>query len=396
MQRRDLLKTLAALPSAAWATKLYAAGSERRPRFLLLFLRGGYDCASLLVPFSSAYYYEARPNIAVARPGSDAQCALPLDSNWGLHPALRDSVYPLWEAGQLAFAPFAGSDDLSRSHFKTQDSIEFGQPLEGARDFNSGFMNRLASVLGASAEAISFTEQLPVVFRGPARVPNLALRNLTKPSLDARQSQSIAAMYSGTPLLEAVTGGFAIRADAAREMTKEMEAANRSAISSKGFELEARRIARLMRDKYALGFVDIGGWDTHIGQGGATGYLAGRLDELGRGLAAFAEEIGAQWRNTTVLVLSEFGRTFRENGNRGTDHGHGSVYWILGGSVHGGRIVGEQTRIEQANLFQNRDYPVLNDYRRLLSGLFVRLYGLGAAQIEQVFARSRPLDLALV
>ena len=396
MQRRDLLKLLAALPSAAWTTKLYAAGSEQRPRFLLLFLRGGYDCANLLVPFSSAYYYETRRNIAIAPPGSDAQSALPLDSNWGLHPALRDSLYPLWEAGQLAFAPFAGSDDLSRSHFKTQDSIEFGQPLEGARDFNSGFMNRLASVLGASAEAISFTEQLPVVFRGSAKVPNLALRNLAKPSLDARQSQLIAAMYNGTPLLEAVTGGFAVRSDAARELTQEMEAANRSAVSSKGFELEARRIARLMRDKYALGFVDIGGWDTHIGQGGATGYLAGRLDELGRGLAAFADESGAQWRNTTVLVLSEFGRTFRENGNRGTDHGHGSVHWILGGSVHGGRIVGEQTRIEQATLFQNRDYPVLNDYRRLLGGLFVRLYGLGAAQIEQVFARTRPLDLALV
>jgi len=175
-----------------------------------------------------------------------------------------------------------------------------------------------------------------------------------------------------------------------------MAAASRNAITTRGFELEARRIARLMRDKFALGFVDVGGWDTHVGQGGATGYLAGRLDELGRGLGAFAEELGTQWANTTVVVISEFGRTFRENGNRGTDHGHGSVYWVLGGGVRGGRIAGEQAKVDAASLFQNRDFPVLNEYRQVLGGLFARLYGLDAAQIEAVFPGTRARDLMLV
>ena len=133
--------------------------------------------------------------------------------------------------------------------------------------------------------------------------------------------------------------------------------ADRGAVSPKGFELSARRIGRLMRDTFNLGFVDVGGWDTHVNQGAGTGYLADRLGELGRGLSGFVEEIGPGWSDTVVVVLSEFGRTFRENGNRGTDHGHGSVYWILGGGVRGGRIAGPQVRADEAHLFQNRDYP---------------------------------------
>ena len=124
-----------------------------------------------------------------------------------------------------------------------------------------------------------------------------------------------------------------------------------------------------MREQFNLGFVDVGGWDTHVNQGAATGYLADRLGELGRGLAGFAEEVGAGWSNTVVVVISEFGRTFRENGNRGTDHGHGSVYWVLGGGIKGGRIAGEQVAVDNSHLFQNRDYPVLTEYRSLLGGL---------------------------
>ena len=395
MKRRDAIKALAALSAVPMAAKLYAAGPVQRPRFLLVFLRGGYDCANLLVPISSSFYYESRPNIAVAKPNAEATSALSLDANWGLHPVLRESIYPLWTAGQAAFVPFAGTDDLTRSHFDTQDSIELGQALEGTRNFQSGFLNRLAGVLNSN-EAIAFTDQLPVVFRGSKQIPNMALRSIGKPSVDARQSAIIAAMYRGTPLAAPVREGFAVRDDVAREMAAEMDAASRNAVTARGFELEARRIARLMRDKYALGFVDVGGWDTHVGEGGATGYLAGRLDELGRGLAAFAEELGPQWANTIVVVMSEFGRTFRENGNRGTDHGHGSVYWVLGGSLRGGRVAGEQIKVDPATLFQNRDFPILNEYRRVLGGLFARIYGVNDAQLEQVFPGVRPLDLALV
>jgi uncharacterized protein (DUF1501 family) len=195
-------------------------------------------------------------------------------------------------------------------------------------------------------------------------------------------------------MASAVRSGFEVREEVSREMAAEMTAANRGAIASKGFELEARRIARLMQDKVRLGFVDVGGWDTHVNEGGATGTLATRLGELGRGLAGFAEEMGPAWRDTVVVVVSEFGRTFRENGDRGTDHGHGTVYWVLGGSVSGG-LRGEQIGVEARSLFQNRDYPVLNEYRGLLGGLFQRVYGLDAARLAQVFPGAKPVDVGL-
>ncbi|GJJ01736.1 hypothetical protein RugamoR64_22740 [Duganella rhizosphaerae] len=394
MKRRTLLKSLSALALPAMAGNLWAAPATKT-RLLFVFMRGGYDATSLLVPIASQYYYQVRPNIAIPKPGADLNSALPIDSDWGLHPALRDSIYPLFTAGQAAFVPFAGTEDISRSHFETQDSIELGQALDRTRDYRSGFLNRLAQTLTADrASAISFTDQLPLVMQGGVQLPNMALRSIAKPSVDARQAKLISAMYDGTPLSQQVRDGFAVREDVMKEMIGEMDAANRNAITAKGFELEARRIAKLMKDKYNIGFVDVGGWDTHVGQGGATGYLAGRLDELGRGLAGFAQEMGPDWKDTVVIVVSEFGRTFRENGNRGTDHGHGSVYWVLGGGVQGGKVRGEQIRLEQATLFQNRDYPVLNEYRAMFGGLLTRMYGLNAAQVETIFgAKGRDIGL---
>ena len=176
------------------------------------------------------------------------------------------------------------------------------------------------------------------------------------------------------------------------------DAAGRNAIPAKGFELEARRIATLMRGRFSLGFIDVGGWDTHVNQGGATGQLANRFEEVGRGLAAIADELGPDlWRQTTVMVISEFGRTFRENGNRGTDHGHGSVYWLLGGGLaSGGPVAGDQIALTATTLFQNRDYPVLNDYRAVLGGLWQRQFGLSNAALARVFPGVRPKDLRLV
>lgn len=384
MNRRRFIAGAAA---AAMSARLYAAQSDTR--FLLVFLRGGYDAANLLVPASS-FYYESRPNIAVA-----AEALLALDGDWGLHPALRESVHPLYEARQAAFVPFAGTEDLSRSHFETQDSIELSLG-PGSRAFGSGFMNRLAGVLGAQAKAISFTAQLPVAFRGEAPVANIALAAPRVPRVDARQSALIASMYEGSSLGTQVSEGFAAREQVMRDLGDEMQAASRNAVNARGFQAQAERIARLMRADYRLGFVDVGGWDTHVGEGAAAGYLAARLEELGAGLAALADGMGAAWRDTVVVVLSEFGRTFRENGNRGTDHGHGTVYWVLGGGVRGGRIVGEQAKVERAALFQDRDYPVLNEYRALLGGLFARLYGLDAAQVAHVFPGVTARDLTLL
>lgn len=397
MNRRQLLKTLSLIPAlslAPSAGRLLAAPATNA-KLLVVFLRGGYDAANLLVPIGSKFYYEARPNIAIAKPSSELNSALPLNADWGLHPALRESIFPLFSSGQAAFIPFAGTEDLTRSHFETQDSIELGQPLNRSRNYQSGFLNRLAAVLN-DRSAISFTDQLPIVMQGEVQIPNTALRSVGKTSVDAKQSAIIASMYQGTNLSKQVSEGFTVRDEIMRELSAEMDSASRNAVSAKGFELEARRIAKLMKNKHNIGFVDIGGWDTHVGEGGATGYLAGRFDELGRGLAAFGQEMGPDWRDTVVIVVSEFGRTFRENGNRGTDHGHGTVYWVLGGSIKGGEIIGEQTRIEQPTLFQNRDYPVLNEYRAVFGGLFARMYGLNEMQIDRVFTGTKARDMGLI
>ncbi|WP_213953593.1 DUF1501 domain-containing protein [Variovorax sp. dw_954] len=402
MQRRELLKHLAAASLAGAAGQLMAAPAAQGNKLLLVFLRGGYDGASLLVPHTSSFYYEARPRIAVPKPGAP-NGALPLDARWGLHPALADSMMPLYAKGQLAFLPFAGTDDLSRSHFETQDTIEFGQAPFGRRDYRSGFLNRLATVLNdgrSTPEAIAFTSQMPIVLRGDAKAANVTLNAAGRPAIDDRQSKVIQAMYRDTPLGPAVVEGFEVRDAIARSIKAEMDDASRNALTAKGFELVARRMARLMRERFDIAFVDVGGWDTHVGQGAGTGYLASRLEELGRGVAGFAQEIGDDtWRNTVVVVISEFGRTFRENGTGGTDHGHGTVYWVLGGSLSaqaGGHVIGEQVDVSQPALFQNRDWPVLNEYRAVFAGLFARMYGLSPSQLDRVFAGVTPRDLQLV
>ncbi|TPG27219.1 DUF1501 domain-containing protein [Variovorax guangxiensis] len=406
MQRRNLLKMLAAVPLAGGAGRLLAAPSAGGAKLLVVFLRGAYDCANLLVPISGSaaeFYAASRPTIAVPRPGQP-NGALALDADWGLHPALASSVMPLFQKQQAAFIPFAGTDDLSRSHFETQDSIELGQALDRTRDYRSGFLNRLAGVLGggslAAVSPIAFTDQLPIALRGDAKASNMALGAVARNGIDARQSSVIEAMYRNTALAQPVAEGFSVRDEVQRAVKAEMDAAGRNAMTAKGFELVARRMARLMKEHFDLGFVDVGGWDTHVGQGAGTGYLANRFEELGRGVAAFAQEMGDEaWRDTVVVVISEFGRTFRENGNKGTDHGHGTVYWVLGGGLAaqaGGRVLGEQVVLSQPALFQNRDYPVLNEYRAVFGGLFERMYGLSPAQLNTVFGGVAPRDLGLV
>lgn len=395
INRRDLIGGLAALSSMTVAGRVWAA-PKTDARLLVVFLRGAYDAANVVIPISSDFYYASRPNLAIARPDpAVATSALSLDVNWGLHPALRDTILPLYQKGQAAFIPFAGTDDLTRSHFETQDTIELGQDVNGVRDYRSGFMARLADTL-TRVRPISFTDQMPLTFQGGEPIPNIAINSVGKPGIDSRQASLIASMYDGKSLAGSVREGFRVRDDVYNAITDHMMEASRGAVSPKGFELSARRIGRLMREQFNLGFVDVGGWDTHVNQGAASGYLADRLSELGRGLAGFAEEIGPQWQETVVVVVSEFGRTFRENGNRGTDHGHGSVYWVLGGGIKGGRIAGEQIAVDQSHLFQNRDYPVLTHYRSLLGGLFQRMYGLDQNGLQRVFATVQPRDLGLV
>jgi uncharacterized protein (DUF1501 family) len=389
LDRRTLLAAALAgsmMPSA----KLWAAPAAT-PKLLVVFLRGAYDSASVLVP-SGDFYRDARPTLALPRSGPKA--VIPLDRDWSLNPVLAPSLMPLWKAGQLAFIPFAGTPDLSRSHFETQDVIEYGQPLGGRRDTRSGFMNRLAAQLSGDS-AMAFTNRLPVSFRGPLPVPNVVPGPQGARSADPGRSRALAAMYANdAELRDVVAEGLAAEAMVSKSLTNEMVTSGQGAISANNFEGAARRIGRVMRGKPNLCFTDVGGWDTHVGQAGALDF---KLGVLGRGLAGFVQEIGpAAWQTTTVIVISEFGRTFRENGNRGTDHGHGTVFWVLGGGIKGRRIVGEQVRVTPSTLNQSRDYQVLNEIRAVLGGTFQRLYGLRPAQVDAVFPGAKPVDLKLV
>ena len=401
--RRDLLKLMAlgASLGAPLAGSLFSAGRafatpQSGTRVLVVFLRGAYDAANVVAPTASDFYHQARPGIGLARPDpANPLAALPLDADWSLHPALKDTVHPFWAKKQLAFVPYAGTDDLSRSHFETQATVELGQPLGGPRDSNSGFMGRLARVLN-DRRPIAFTDQLPLTFRGGPQVANIGLNGMTRRGPSEREADLIQQMYKGQELSGSVARAFEVQDQVSTTMA-EMQAADHGAVSAHGFELSARRIGRLMQDQFNLAFVDVGGWDTHVNQGGATGYLANRLGELGRGLAGFADEIGpADWNNTVVVAISEFGRTFRQNGDAGTDHGHGTTFWVMGGGIAGGRLAGEQIKLTPESLNEQRDYPVLTDYRAFLGGLFQRIYGLNAAQLDQVFPQVQPKDLQLV
>jgi uncharacterized protein (DUF1501 family) len=396
MRRRDFLTASLSLSAAAVTGRAWSA-PQTDQRLLIIFLRGGYDAINVVIPTYSDFYYESRPTIAIARPApANPSSALPLDSEWSLHPALKDSIYPLWQKKQIAFVPFAGADDMTRSHFETQDTIELGQPAGGPRDYRSGFMARLASQLSGS-RSIAFTTQPPLAFHGQAAVPNISVANVSKPGVDDRQSKLISQMYQGNDLQAAVNEGFSVRDKAYSALAGEMVAANRNAVSPSGFELAARRVARLMKTDFNLAFLDVGGWDTHVNEGGVTGVLADRIGQVGRGLAGLVDEMGPDtWSKTTVIVISEFGRTFKENGDKGTDHGHGSVYWVLGGSVAGGRLAGHQDVITLKNLNQNRDLPVFTDYRGLIGEVAGRLYQLSPTGKASVFPGAAPARLDLV
>jgi uncharacterized protein (DUF1501 family) len=399
MRRRDFLfaagSAAAAVPALSFSGRLFATPATS-PRVLVVFLRGGYDCGSLLVPYASDFYYESRPTLAIPRPDpANLNSTIALNGQWGLNPVLRDTIYPLWQRKQIAFVPFAGTDDLSRSHFETQDNIELGQPTGHHGDFRSGFMARLATTL-TGVPSIAFTDALPLIFQGGHDIPNMSLRGVGKPVFDERQTAILAGMYRGKALAAAAAGGLELRQQVSKELQDEMVRANRGAASAKNFAAETERIATLMRDRYRLGFVDVGGWDTHVNQGNTSGQLATNLSNLGQGLAAYADALREEWNNTVVIVVSEFGRTFRENGDKGTDHGHGTVYWVLGGKINGGRIAGEETAVNAQGLLQNRDYPVLNNYRDVLGGILSRMWGLSSRQMQAVFPGAKPMDLQLV
>ena len=236
------------------------------------------------------------------------------------------------------------------------------------------------------------------VFKGAVPVPNVSLRGNMKINLPPRANEMIASLYEGTRLSAMATAGMETKKMVSQELMDEMAESARGAGAARAFEKQARAIAKLMRDRsaYSVGFADVGGWDTHVNQGSAEGALATNLAGLAGGLAAFAQEMGALWKSTVVLVMSEFGRTFRENGNRGTDHGHGNTLWVLGGGIAGGRIAGRQAAVDPSNLFQDRDFRVLNDYRSVLAYVFSRMYGLNGTALDRVLPGVQAGDYSFI
>jgi len=338
---------------------------------VLVFLRGGADGLSLVPPVGDAAYYAARPTLALPRPGMEGG-ALKLDSTFGLHPALS-SLMPLWQAGSLAVVHAAGLQGATRSHFDAQDFCETGTP--GLKSTQDGWLNRSLQQLpepGAGAfRAVALQGTLPRSLQGAA--PAVAVESLSSFHLAGKGGMdSFEALYAGAvdqALRSTGQEAFeALRAAASAELSKSPPQ-NGALYAKTPLARRLEDTARLVRAGVGLEVVatEMGGWDTHVGEGTATGQLANRLRELGDALAAFAQDLGPRMDAVTVVVMTEFGRTVRENGNRGTDHGTASAMLALGGRVRGGRVYGNWKGLDGPGLFENRDLAINIDVRSVLS-----------------------------
>jgi uncharacterized protein (DUF1501 family) len=386
--------------AAAPATGTAAAGNKR---MVVVFLRGAVDGLSVVAPYAEPDYAKYRPTIGLSAPGQEAGL-LDLDGHFGLHPALAP-LLPMWSGGKLAFVHASGSPDPTRSHFDAQDYMESGTP--GVKRTSDGWMNRLLGELPGRPSAtrgLAVGSVLPRIYAGPIPVASMAEgQKATQPTVldQPRFADAFGKLYDGN---DATSRTYRESVDARRELLssldpsaneKEQLAANNGAPLPNGFPDDAARLARLMRNdpNVQLAFVALGGWDTHAGQGAARGQLANRLSPLGQGLAVLADRLGPVFDDTVVVVMSEFGRTARENGNRGTDHGHGNVMWVMGGPVAGGKVHGRWPGIDESSLNENRDLVITTDFRNVVADVAERHLRLPDAQLDQLFpGRPRQAD----
>lgn len=384
---RTLGGVAAAATSCAWAA---AGPAPATRRLVVVMLRGAVDGLSVVVPYADPEYRRARPGIALAPPG-EPDGAIDLDGQFGLHPSLA-VLAPWWQQGRLAFVHASGSPDRTRSHFDAQDYMESGIP--GNKSIGSGWMNRLLAQLpgdSAPLRAIAVGSVQPRIVSGAERIAYLdAGRAALRPAaLDQpRVQHAFAALYDGD---DAIGRTFREAGESRRDMLATMEptmmAADNGAPPVAGFAEDAARLGTLMRRdaRVQLGFLSAGGWDTHVNQGGARGPLAVRLGQLGAGIDALWRALGERQADTVVVVMSEFGRTVRQNGNGGTDHGHGNAMWLLGGTVAGRRVLGRWPGLDSAALHEGRDLAVTTDFRTVLGELAGAHLGLPDAAIEAVF-----------
>jgi uncharacterized protein (DUF1501 family) len=392
MLRRDLLGLVGGAAIAPLLGPIWAARADGPPkRLIVVMLRGAVDGLSVVAPYGDNAYYEARPTIAIQRPGTE-NGALALDGHFGLHPSLA-SLMPLWSDKKLAFIHAAGSPDPSRSHFDAQLYIENGTP--GHNTTQDGWMNRLLAALPgprSPTDALAVGPVLPYIFKGPEAVANLPLgpKAADPMAIDKPEIQSaFDKLYAGSDRQsEAYRQGRAARTQLVADMSsEEQKMADNGAPPAEGYPAIAQRLAQLIgQDRHIrLAFVSVGGWDTHARQGNDKGQLAGRLKALGDGLATLAKSLGSDWNDTVVAVISEFGRTVHENGNGGTDHGHGNAIWVMGGPVKGGKIYGAWPGLATAQLYQGRDLAVTTDYRHPLSAIVERHLRLDDKTLAKIF-----------
>lgn len=398
MDRREFLKQAAMLSASGvmllsaghgWAAKL-AGDNGTRKRLVVIFLRGAVDGLNVVVPHGEAAYYEARPTIAIQRDARDGG-VLDLDGHFGLHPALAP-ILPLWREGSLAFVHASGSPDPNRSHFEAQEYMESGTP--GVRTTADGWMNRVMAALPSphgATEALSLGPTVPRILAGRMPVANIATgRAATRPMpLDRpRIAFNFDRLYSGDDSLSrAYREGQESRKKLMSELAMDMRIADAGAPSPVGLSNDTARLAQLIAHdpSIRLGFVALGGWDTHVNQGAASGQLAGHLRPLAEGVATFVKGLGPAYRETVIVVMSEFGRTMRQNGNGGTDHGHGNVMWVMGGDIRGGKVHGRWPGLSSTELYQGRDLAVTTDFRGVITAVLERHIGLTRAQLERVF-----------
>ncbi len=359
---------------------------KRGKVLVVVFQRGGMDGLNAVIPFKDRSYYSFRPTIAVSEPASGEKRAIDLDGFYGLHPALA-AMKPLFNKGRLAVIHAAGSPDNTRSHFDAQDYMELGTP--GVKNTPDGWLNRLLMENKKDEnpfQAVAVTQRLPRILAGKAPALTMAsveefrLRN----SLMAPALERVYLNVKDSMLRQAGEGLFD-----AMKILRSVEATTpppvKAGYPDGRFGSSLKQISRLIKANLGLeiAFTEIEGWDTHVYQGGATGQMANRLKELGDGLAAFYQDLGDRMEDVVLLTLSEFGRTARENGNGGTDHGHANVMFVMGGKIKGGRVYGRWPGLAPEVLYEGRDLALTTDFRAVCGEVLSR--HLGQSEIDRVF-----------
>jgi uncharacterized protein (DUF1501 family) len=396
MTRRVFLKNGSlAMVSLGFAPAFVArsaqAAEARRKILVAIFQRGAVDGLNMVVPFGERAYYASRPSIAIAKPGAP-DGAVDLDGFFGLHPRMAP-LAPLFTRGELAIVHACGSHDETRSHFDAQDYMESGTP--GVKSTRDGWMNRYLHAREHEAaspfRAVALAPQLPRALQGSE--PALAIGQLAQfgvhagPATDA-MATSFEQQYSqAADSLLRPTGREAFDAIGMLRTSKLANASpdNGAEYPRSAFGEALRQVAQLIKADLGLevAFTELGQWDHHANEGAAVGQLAIRLDDFARGIAAFNQDLGDRMADVVLVTMSEFGRTLKENGARGTDHGHGNAMLILGGPVKGGKVYGRWPGLEPTQLWEGRDLAITSDFRDVFAEIVTG--HLGARDVSGIF-----------